>query len=220
METEKINHQPSSTDPLPPQQGYVRRDEESLSAQELYKKKRKKRLACVTSFLVLLAIAIIVYLIVATRYKTPRFRLKAASFSTFEVGNSTNPSFNLVMNARFSIKNRNFGRYKYDSGVVVFEYRGMAVGQAYIDDARVRARTTKKVNAMVVLNSGGLIGGDAVFDELGSDIGAGVLELRSRSELEGKIEVVRVIKKEKYARLNCTMDVQIATQSVQNLICE
>ncbi|EXC05941.1 hypothetical protein L484_014209 [Morus notabilis] len=220
METEKINHQP--TQPLAPPHAYIRSDMEmeSLSAQEHIRKKRRNRLLFVTSFAVTLVILIIVYAIVVTRYKTPKFRLRSASFTSFQVGNSTDPSFSFVMNSQFTIRNRNFGRYKYEDATVVFEYRGLAVGQAYIDDARVRPRTTKKVNATVVLDSSSLVGDSGAFDQLGKDIGEGVLVLNSSSELKGKVRVLKVIRKTKYSRLNCTMNVVIASRSVQNLICQ
>ena len=173
---------------------------------------------CIAALAVLQVIVILAFALVVMRFKTPRFRLRAASFTTFQAGNSTNPTLNLVMNAQFTVRNRNYGRYKYESGTVLFAYRGLTIGQAFIDESRARARTTKKVNATAVLSSASLVGRDEL-DQLGRDIGAGVLSITSQAELEGKVQVLRVIKKKKNTRLNCTLDVEIATRSVRNLIC-
>ena len=215
MDTEKFDNRP--TYPLAPPHTYIRSDEDSLAAEELRRKKRQKRLVYLAAFVVLQTVVVLVFALVVMRFKTPKFRLRAASFRSFEVGNSSTPSLNLVMNAQFTVRNRNFGRFKYDSGSVIFAYKGSTLGQAFIDDARVRARSTKKVNATVVLNSAGLSG--EAGSELGRDIGAGVLPLTGYSELEGKVQVIKVIKKKKSPKLNCTMDVVISTRTIQNLIC-
>ncbi|PON96945.1 Late embryogenesis abundant protein [Trema orientale] len=217
METEKFDHNQQPSYPLAPPHTYIRSDE-SLAEEELRRKKRRKRILYISAFVVFQTVVVLVFALVVLRFKTPKFRLRAASFTSFQVGNSSNPSLNLRLNAQFTVRNRNYGRFKYEYGSVVFSYRGLTLGQGFIDDARVRARSTKKVNATVVLNSAGL-GGQAEFDDLGRDIGAGVLTLTGYSELEGKIQVIKVIKKKKSAKLNCTMDVIIATRTIQNLKC-
>ncbi|KAF3432913.1 hypothetical protein FNV43_RR24015 [Rhamnella rubrinervis] len=206
-----------SPHPLAPPETYPRSDQEySNMTEELRRKKRRKRMAYNAAFAVLLIILVLVLAIVIVRFKAPKFRLRHASFTSFRVGNATNPSFNFVLNAQFTVKNTNWGKFEYDYGTVGFEYRGVAVGHANIDDARVRARTTKKVNTSVALSSDGLASNS---EELGSDIGSGVLGLRANSKLEGKIKVLKVIKKNKSALLNCTMDVHIAAQTINNIKC-
>ncbi|XP_062120300.1 uncharacterized protein LOC133834641 [Humulus lupulus] len=209
--------------PLAPPHNYVRSDQEvSQAARELRRKKRRKRIQSIASFVVLLIVVVSVYAVVVTRFKTPKFRLRAASITSFEISNNTNnnsskPSINVGLNAQFTVKNRNFARFIYESGSVVFAYRGFPLGRAFIDGARVRARTTKKVDAVVVLNSAGM--DSQAESELGRDIGAGVVSLTSYSELEGMIQVVRVLKKKKSPKLNCTMDIEIPTRTIQNLKC-
>ncbi|XP_015878291.1 late embryogenesis abundant protein At1g64065 [Ziziphus jujuba] len=208
----------ASSSPLAPPDIYLRSDDGFATAQQLRQKKRKKCIAYIAVFALLQIIVILVFALVILRFKTPKFRLRAASFTTFEIGNNaTNPSFNFLVNAQFTVKNTNFGKYEYDYGTVGFEYRGVSVGLVNIDDARVKARTTKKVNASVSLSSNGL--GSGLSDELGSDIGGGVLGLRSRSTLEGEIKILKVFKKKKYARMDCTLDVEISTQTIKNVIC-
>lgn len=194
------------------------RSESSTAHQFRRTNKRKKRIAYIVVFALLLIILVLVFALIVLRFETPKFRVRAASFAAFEVGkNSTNPSFNFLVNAQFTVKNTNFGKFEYEYGTVGFEYRGLNLGHANMDDARVRAKTTKRVNASVALNSKGL--GSELSEELGSDIGGGVLGLRSYSMLEGEIKVMKVFKKNKYARLNCTMDVQISTQTINNINC-
>ncbi|KAL5567854.1 hypothetical protein UlMin_024429 [Ulmus minor] len=203
--------------PLAPPHTFIRSDEESAMAEELRRKKHKKRITYIAAFAVLQIIVILVFALVVMRFKTPKFRLRDASFTSFKLGNSTNPSLSFIINAQFNVRNRNWGRYKYEDGVVEFAYRGLVLGQAYIDDARVRARSTKKVRATVVLDSGSL--SSTIMAELGRDIGGGILALSCYSKLDGKIQVMKVIKKKKIAQMNCTMDVQISTQTIQNLTC-
>lgn len=207
---------PESTYPIAPPHAYTRSTGDPFTAMELQRSKRKKRIAYIAAFIVLQTIVILVFALVIMRFKSPKFRLRDASFSTFEVGNATNPSINLVMEAQFRIKNPNFGKFKYEDGTVEFGYRGSVIGQAFIDNGRVRLKSTKKVSATVDMSSMRL---SNKSDELGSDISGGVLKLTAYSELKGKMQVMKVIKKKKFAKLNCTMDVQISTRTVKNLNC-
>ncbi|KAM6555723.1 hypothetical protein CsatB_002742 [Cannabis sativa] len=220
METDKF--------PLAPPHNFIRSDQEvshAAAAEDgLRRKKRRRRIQSAAAFVVLLIVVVLIYALVVIRFKTPKFRIREAMITSSQISNftnnnnsSSNLSMNLILEAEFTIKNRNFGRFKYESGSVLYAYKGFVLGQAFIDDGRVRPRSTKKVRAVAVLNSAGL--GSQAESELGRDIGAGVLSLTSYSELEGRIRVVRVIKRKKWPKLNCTMDFVIATRMIQNLNC-
>ncbi|PQM38851.1 late embryogenesis abundant protein [Prunus yedoensis var. nudiflora] len=211
----------TSPSPLVPANGYIRSDQESAVTADPAELKRKKRMRClfyVTIFAVFQVIVITVFALTVMKIKSPKFRVRSASFSDFEVGNGTNPSFNLDMDVKFGVKNTNFGHFKYEDGIVEFEYRGTRIGQVNVYEARARARSTRKVADSLELTSSGLSAKSQ--SQLASDISSGIIPITSASKLDGKINLMKVIKKKKSAHMNCTMEIVLATQSVQNIVCK
>ncbi|XWS61253.1 hypothetical protein CRYUN_Cryun07bG0110000 [Craigia yunnanensis] len=204
--------------PLVPVNGHSRSDEESVSAhsKELKKKKRMKCLLYIVLFAVFQTGIILLFALTVMRIRNPKFRVRSGSFDTFDVGTEASPTFNLRMNTQFTVKNTNFGHFKYELGTVTFAYRGTPVGQATIQKARARARSTKKVDVLLNLSSRSL----SNTNELGSDISMGVLPLTSYSKLDGKIHLMKVIKRKKSAQMNCTMDIETASRTLGNIICK
>ena len=205
--------------PLAPGNGHSRSDEESVSAhsKELKKKKRMKCLLYIVLFAVFQTGIILLFALTVMRIRNPKFRIRSGSFvGTFDVGTEASPTFNLRLNTQFTVKNTNFGHFKYELGTVTFAYKGTPVGQATIQKARARARSTKKVDVVVDLSSSSL----SNTNELGSDISLGVIPLTSYSKLDGKIHLMKVIKRKKSAQMNCTMEIEIASKTLENIICK
>ncbi|OAY48378.1 late embryogenesis abundant protein At1g64065 [Manihot esculenta] len=187
--------------------------------KELSKKKRMKCIAFAVAFTIFQTGVILAFVLIVLRFKSPKFRVLSGSFHNdpFQIGTEAAPSFNLTMNTQFGVKNTNFGHFKYEKSTVTFEYRGTAVGTVIIDRARTRARSTRKFDAMVVLKT------DSVaenIEQLGRDISSGKLPLTSSSKLEGKIHLMKLIKKKKSAQMNCTMNVDIQTRTLQDIVCK
>ncbi|GFY83300.1 hypothetical protein Acr_03g0000740 [Actinidia rufa] len=121
---------------------------------------------------------------------TPKFRVRSSS--SFDTLSAANNSFNLRMNAQFGIKNTNFGPYKYDNTTVTFFYKGTPVGSTTVRKSKANFRRTKKGSCL----------------------------LTSQSRLTGKIEIMFIFKKKRATNMNCTMDVNIAQQVLQNIKCK
>ncbi|KAJ9164241.1 hypothetical protein P3X46_023843 [Hevea brasiliensis] len=187
--------------------------------KELSKKKRMKCIAFIVAFTIFQTGVILAFVLVVMRFKSPKFRLRSGSFDndTFQIGTEAAPSFNLTMNTQFGVKNTNFGHFKYEKSTVTFEYRGTFVGMVTVDKARARARSTRKFDAIVLLKTDRVADS---FEQLGRDISSGKLPLTSSSNLEGKIHLMKLIKKKKSAQMNCTMNVDIQTRTLQDIVCK
>ncbi|KAF2315552.1 hypothetical protein GH714_040060 [Hevea brasiliensis] len=97
------------------------------------------------------------------------------------------------------------------------KFRGTFVGMVTVDKARARARSTRKFDAIVLLKTDRVADS---FEQLGRDISSGKLPLTSSSKLEGKIHLMKLIKKKKSAQMNCTMNVDIQTRTLQDIVCK
>ncbi|KAL6320818.1 hypothetical protein AAG906_008818 [Vitis piasezkii] len=190
--------------PLAPANGHARNDAESAAvhADELRRKKRMKCIIYLILFVVFQSIVILVFALTVMKVKSPKFRVREASFSSFEVNPGT-PSFSMKMNAQLGVKNTNFGHFKFDNSTIVFSYMGIPVGEAFVPKARARARTTKKLNVTVDLTSTALASMNS-----------------HSSKLSGKVHLMKVMKKKKSAQMNCTMEVNTQLQSIQNVKCK
>lgn len=165
------------------------------------KKKRMKCLAYIALFGVFQTVIILVVALTIMRVKAPKVRLD-------EVTVTNDGSGNVRLTARVLVKNTNFGRYKFDSGVATVTSGAggsSSVGQFVIPDGRARARSTKKTY---------------VIADLRSSTDSGALALNVEARLRGKVELMRVIKRKKSAEMNCTMTINLPTSSVQNLRCK
>ncbi|CAN6705815.1 hypothetical protein ACFX13_042789 [Malus domestica] len=217
MAAEKEATSPPPSAPLA--NSYTRSDQESAVTADPAELKRNKRMRCllyIVVFAVLQVVVITVFALTVMKIKSPKFRVRSASLSQYEVGSVTNPSFNLEMDVQFGVKNTNFGHFKYKDGIVEFDYRGTKIGQTNVYEERAKARSTRKVEASLDLSSNGL----NANSQLASDISLGIIPITSTSRLEGKIHLMKVIKKKRSAHMNCTMDIVLATRSIQNIVCK
>ena len=123
--------------PLAPANGHSRSDEESVAAnsKELKKKKRMKCLLYIVLFAVFQTGIILLFALTVMRIRNPKFRIRSGSFvDTFDVGTEASPTFNLRMNTQFTVKNTNFGHFKYELGTVTLAYKGtpVEIGRAHV----------------------------------------------------------------------------------------
>ncbi|KAK6131803.1 hypothetical protein DH2020_034452 [Rehmannia glutinosa] len=145
------------------------------------------------------------------RVRNPKIRVRSVTVEFPTVNNSTNsPSFSMIsLNAKVTVKNKNFGHFKFSDSAVSIIYRGSAVGNAVIPGSRVGARSTKKMNVTV-----------AVGSNMDPFLDSGMLTLSSHAKLEGSVYLFKVIKRKKTATMNCTMDVDTRSREVVNLRCK
>ncbi|XP_050225297.1 late embryogenesis abundant protein At1g64065-like [Mercurialis annua] len=193
-------------------------DAETAKTKELTKKKRIKCIAFIAAFTIFQTGILLLFIFTVFRFKNPKFRVISASFDdNFQFSrNISDPFLNITMNTKFGVKNTNFGHFKYDISNVTFEYRGNVVGVISVDKARARARSTRKFDGVVVIKTEKL--NDS--SELSGDISSGKIPVSSSSRLHGKIHLMKLIKKKKSAEMNCTMNIDLQTRTLQDVMCK
>ncbi|KAI3458076.1 hypothetical protein Pfo_014739 [Paulownia fortunei] len=197
---------------------YGRVDEEVASVAER-DEKRKKRMKCfayLIAFIVFQTGVFLIFGLTIMRIRTPRFRVRSASFDTFDVATlDTNPSFNIRMVAELGIRNANFGRYRYQNSTIEFYYRGIRVGEAFVPRARAGARSTRRFNVTVDLSSVN-VPTEVLSNEFRTHA---IIPLTSQSRLRGKVELMRIMKRNRSSNMNCTMEINISSRQLGNLSC-
>ncbi|KAK4431411.1 Late embryogenesis abundant protein [Sesamum alatum] len=185
-------------------------------SRELRRKKRNKCLLYIFLFIVFQTAVILLFALTIMKIRAPKFRLSAAAFDTFEYSSAAaNPSFNIRMTAQLSVKNTNFGQFKFEDTNIAFYYNGAVVGSAFIPGSRAKARSTNKFITVVELSSAGLQN----RAQLGSDLSSGVLAVNSGGRLSGKVELLKVLKRKKSAQMNCIIAINLAQRIIGDLRC-
>ncbi|PRQ17552.1 putative Late embryogenesis abundant protein, LEA-14 [Rosa chinensis] len=201
--------------PLAPANGYVRSDGESLSEDELKRKKRIKCFAYIGIFIVFQIAVMTVFGLTVMKVKTPKVRLGTSTLIDFTSSN-TAPSFSTTFKTQIRVKNTNWGPYKFDQGKVTFMYQGTPVGTVDVPKGKAGMRGTKKIDANVSLNTEAL----TTTSTLRSELNDGVLTLNSEATLTGKVELMLIMKKKKSATMSCTIKINVSEKTVNSLECK
>jgi len=187
------------------------------SAAGLRRKRNMRCLCYIVAGVILQTAIILVFVLTVMRIRNPKVRLGDVTIESLSTNSSSSsPSFSMKLHAQVTVKNTNFGNFKFQNTTATITYRGSPVGEVAIEKARARARSTKKLNITVSLSSQKV----SLKSQLGSDINSGKVTLSSQATLSGKIHLFKVIKKKKSAKMNCTMDVNTKTKAIENLQCK
>ncbi|KAK6158287.1 hypothetical protein DH2020_005601 [Rehmannia glutinosa] len=104
-----------------------------------------------------------------------------------------------------------FLRFEFRSGNTILMYENATIGAASIHEGRVDGRKNREMNVTLKVN----------YMNFSIDIGLlGLVKLRSFAELRGEVRVVKIINRGKSAVMNCTMDLNLTSQVIQDLSCQ
>ncbi|KAK1588348.1 hypothetical protein Q3G72_022381 [Acer saccharum] len=199
-------------------------DEETVAALQSKELRRKKNIKCAIKITIFIASQIVSNVVMALTIM--KFRNPKLMFGTITVKNmvtntiSSSPSFNMKFFAQVRVKNTNFGPYKFENTTVIFTYEGVLVGWGLVPETKVNFRSTKKMNVFVEVNSNNGLLLNNSSSSLGSELNANVLTLHIQARLRGKVELMFVLKKRKYAEMKCTIKFNTSTKTVQDLKCK
>ncbi|XP_062076010.1 uncharacterized protein LOC133780154 [Humulus lupulus] len=201
--------------------GYTKPDEELATSQskELKRKKRIKLAIYIAIFAVFQIIVITVFGAVIMRAKSPKLRLSNSNieFQSLNTSGSPSPSFDINFTTQVRIKNPNFGPYKFDNTTAVVTYGGTTVGLFTIPKSKAGFKSTKKIDVSVNLSSSQLPNTADLGRELTT---TGTLTLGTTTTMNGKVELMWIMKKKKSANMDCTMIIDTNEKKLRSLECK
>ncbi|XVF52992.1 hypothetical protein PTKIN_Ptkin05aG0062400 [Pterospermum kingtungense] len=141
------------------------------------KRNNKKCMAYVAAFIVFQTSIILVFSLIVMRIRNPKVGFGALTVENFTTSNNTttSPFFDMKLMAQVTVKNTNFGQFRYENSTIKILYGDMQVGEVAVLKGRVRARQTRKFNVTVDISSSML----STNSNLRNDIASGVLPLSS-----------------------------------------
>ncbi|KAI8569683.1 hypothetical protein RHMOL_Rhmol02G0296300 [Rhododendron molle] len=203
--------------PLAPATIYGRSDEEFPFAAPK-PRREKKSSKCPVYFLLLVTVASILVFIFANivlRVAAPSVTLNSVTVEALSTLTGLTDSINGTLVAEMDIDNNNFGYFGYYGSSIAFLYQNVTLGVANVTGGRVFARQTDTVNVTVQVRSTYAL---AQYENFTSDLSKGVLELRSFALLAGKVHIRKLLWRKSYL-MNCTMNLCLGNQTVQDLRC-
>lgn len=169
------------------------------------KKKSSKCFVFVLAFLVLLSIGILGFSLIVLRINSPILKLE-----TVEIKNLTTTNMSLVTG--ITIKNTNYGRFKFEDGKIRALFGNATIGSRKIGGGLVNGReklgmnVTVHVSMMMMMMDGW--DGRMMF-----------VEITILARLRGEFLVLKKIRRYRTALMNCTMNFNFSNQQVQLLQC-
>ncbi|KAL6986326.1 hypothetical protein U1Q18_019693 [Sarracenia purpurea var. burkii] len=214
MEEESHDH------PLAPSTIFRRSDEEFSAVKPFnshHHQKSNKCLVYILAGIVLQAALLLIFASAVLSVENPNVTLRSVAVENLGYVAAA-PSLNVTLVAEMSVKNNNFGQFKYENSTVAFFlYQNVTVGIGYIDRGLAGARATKRLNVTVEVTSNDeLLRGNRNFS---GDLSSGLLELTSYAKLIGRVHVMKIINKRASKLMNCTMNLDLTTKAIQDLIC-
>ncbi|KAL3331426.1 hypothetical protein AABB24_034976 [Solanum stoloniferum] len=214
--------------PLAPPRAYPKSDQDlNLSKSINYynnhnNNKNQKSGKCFVYFLsiiVILSIIMLIFSMIFFRFKSPSFELDHINVQNLRFSNSTNSSsLNMNMGGEIIVDNDNFGQINYqDSSMSVFLYDNVTIGIANVNVGRVEARKSKRIGISLQLRTNGQL--NYSYGNLSSDINSRMVKLTSFGEFRGKVKAMKIISKHKTSIMNCTMNLNLTSQAIQDLLC-
>ncbi|XP_060211034.1 late embryogenesis abundant protein At1g64065 [Lycium barbarum] len=211
--------------PLAPPRKYLNSDQEMNLSKPInfYNNKKNQRSSkCFVHFLstiVLISIVMLIFSMIFLRFKSPSFELDLINVQNLRFTNSTNSSsFSMIMGAEIVVDNENFGRINFeDSSMSVFLYDNITIGFANINVGRVDARKSKRMGISLKVRANDQLNHSNW--NLSSDINSRTVKLTSFGEFRGKVKAMKIISRHKISVMNCTMNLNLTSQAIQDLLC-
>ncbi|KAG6688485.1 hypothetical protein I3842_11G127100 [Carya illinoinensis] len=210
--------------PFTPSKLYPKSDEEIATFKEMKKERSGKCFFYVFAGIVIQCVFILVFALITLRSRIPDVKVRSIAVKNLRYNNGTSsasisPSFNATLVAEVTIKNTNFGRFKFENTTMSVLYGGMnVVGDTKIGHGSVKARDTQKmINLTVEVRSNRVLNNSQNFS---SEIQSGMLKLSSYAKFSGSVNLLNIVKREEIAQMNCTMILNFTSRKFQDLRCQ
>ncbi|XP_015896529.3 late embryogenesis abundant protein At1g64065 [Ziziphus jujuba] len=201
--------------PLNPSRLNHRSDEENPVFNNIRKERSNKCFVYVFTAIVLQSIFILVFALVVLRPKSPSVKLRSVTVKSLRYTTSPLPSLNATLVAEISIKNPNFGSFKFENSAVSFLYEGKQINGKKTVKGNVSARETKRFNVSVEVRSSRL----SEKQNLVNDLNSGIVKLSSLARIVGKVHLIKILKTKKTKEMNCTMSINLKNRTIKDLLC-
>ncbi|XP_009597171.1 late embryogenesis abundant protein At1g64065-like [Nicotiana tomentosiformis] len=201
---------------------YINNDDNYINL-ELHKKKRRRRsfikcCGCCTAGVLVLVVIMLVLGFTIFRVHSPSIRLNSVKIDglSYLTSKSTlQPNVNLTVSAEVSVKNPNAASFKFNEATTSLFYDDVIVGEALTPPGTAKARRTLPINVTVEVMVEKILS----IPRLGNDLKSGELPLSTYTRINGRVNILKIIKKSAEIKMSCKMTVDLRSQDVRDVDC-
>ena len=166
----------------------------------------------------IVGITMLVLMLTVFKAKDPKMNLNYVTIKGLETANlfSLLPSTNLTVEADISIKNPNAAAFKFKNAVTGIYYENVLIAEAKTPKGTAKANRTFRLTITVDVMLQTLL---RVPRFLG-DLTAGEMPVSTRSSIRGKVEIIKIIKKNVGVKMDCSLTVILASENYKDLNCK
>lgn len=173
---------------------------------------------CSAAVLLILVVIILILMLTIFHVKDPVLKLNSVKIDGLNLLSSKNnflQGLNLTVVADVSVKNPNVASFKFDNTTTNVYYNGSLVGEVRTPAGQAKARRTLRMNVTVDV----MVDKIVEVERFKSDLIAGILPLSTYTRISGKVKITDVIKRSIVVKMNCTMNVNVSSQAIQDRNC-
>ncbi|KAJ8529236.1 hypothetical protein K7X08_036071 [Anisodus acutangulus] len=197
-------------------------DETTLNKKKFHQRRCFKYCVCVSTFLLILAIILIILIFTVFKIKDPIIRMNGVTMEKLDLVNTSGtilpmpkPGSNMTIKADVSVKNPNYASFRYSNTTTTISYRDTVVGEARGPPGKSKARRTMRMNITIDIITDKIVSHPGLQD----DISTGLLTMNSFTSVGGRVKLLNMIKKHVVVKMNCSITVNITSQSIQDQKC-
>ncbi|KAK4365437.1 hypothetical protein RND71_016795 [Anisodus tanguticus] len=204
---------------------YINNDDDNIT-MELHKNKRRRRrcikcCGCCTATMLILVVVMLVLGFTIFRVHKPTIRMNSVKIDGLNylmTSSSTTlqPNVNLTVSADVSVKNRNSASFKFNEATTSLFYDDVVIGEALTPPGTAKARRTLRMNVTAEIMVEKILS----IPRLGSDLKSGELPVSTYTRINGRINILNIMKKNAEIKLNCIMMVDLKYQYVRDIDCK
>ncbi|KAM1139169.1 hypothetical protein ACFX2I_036875 [Malus domestica] len=135
--------------------------------------------------------------------RPPKSKIIPVSLEGFELVGFPVIKLNISIGILVTVKNPNYGGFKYENSTVHISYRGNVVAEAPIRDDTVPARSTHNITSVVSILADKLV----TNSHFSGDMAVGVLNFTSETTLHGKVNLLKVFKMKATCYSDCNISI-------------
>ncbi|CAI9094193.1 OLC1v1029887C1 [Oldenlandia corymbosa var. corymbosa] len=205
--------------PLAPPHVYRRSDDQEYWPRKIYSKLHyipRRETSCSKCFvffftlLVFVCLAFLVFALLVFRIDYPKLKLDSVQAKVLQFSSSNNlASLNMTIGAEIKLSNDNFGTFKFRNGSISVVHENTTLGTTNIGSGFVRGRKRERINLFVQVRA----------QNMNISIVNDLVKMKSFAELRGEIRVVKIIRTHRTSFMNCSMNLNVTSQVIQDLQC-
>ncbi|XP_062014795.1 late embryogenesis abundant protein At1g64065-like [Rosa rugosa] len=162
-------------------------------------------------FITILVVLVVLFLTVL-KIKEPDIVARPVNLESYEVVVFPAIKFNVSVGILITVKNRNYGSFKYDNSTALISYRDKVIAVTPLKDGTIPSH--KKYNITASMD---ILADKLLFDSnFLRDLRAGVLNFTSHTTVHGKGSLLKIFHKKATSKTDCNISIIVASQSVDS----